>query len=111
MKLKFITKQQHKPFFLYLPYHSVHTPIQGKRELVERYQQQIERTGRKFNPAYAAMAHSLDENVGRVGHAVHDGIRKPRAVPSRISARTACPTQLARLISQLKAPCQEQQEH
>ncbi len=54
------------PFFLHLAYHTVHTPIEGKPETVERYRDQIEPGMRHTNPGYAAMVHSLDENVGRV---------------------------------------------
>ncbi|MAG93847.1 MAG: hypothetical protein CMJ48_08880 [Planctomycetaceae bacterium] len=64
--LEFISESREKLFFLYLPYHSVHTPIQGKPELVKQYREQKERTGKDFDPEYAAMLHSLDENVGRI---------------------------------------------
>lgn len=55
-----------KPFFLHLAYHTVHTPIEGKPDLVERYRETIRPGVRHQNPGYAAMVHSLDENVGRV---------------------------------------------
>ncbi len=55
-----------RPFFLNLCYHTVHTPIEGKPELVERYQARLGPNLRHRNAAYAAMVHSLDENVGRV---------------------------------------------
>ncbi len=55
-----------RPFFLYQAYHSVHTPIQGKPELVDRYADEMQRSGRTFNAQYAAMIHSLDEGVGRI---------------------------------------------
>ncbi len=64
--LTFIDSHRDKPFFLYQSYHSVHVPIQGKAELVRFYKRRMEELGRKFNPAYAAMVHSLDENVGRI---------------------------------------------
>jgi arylsulfatase A-like enzyme len=64
--LKFIEENQGRPFFLYLPYHTVHTPIQGKKELVELYTQRMKPGQKNTNPAYAAMVHSLDENVGRI---------------------------------------------
>jgi arylsulfatase A-like enzyme len=64
--LKFIGANRATPFFLYLPYYAVHTPIEGKPGLVESYTRRMERTGEKFNPAYAAMVHGLDENVGRI---------------------------------------------
>jgi arylsulfatase A-like enzyme len=64
--LKFIDAHQREPFFLYLPYHAVHTPIQGKKELVELYEKRIKTGQRNTNTAYAAMVHTLDENVGRI---------------------------------------------
>ena len=55
-----------RPFYLNLWYHTVHTPIEGKPELVERYRKKIKPDSVRKNPHYAAMVHSLDENVGRV---------------------------------------------
>lgn len=55
-----------QPFFINLWYHSVHTPIEGKPELVEHYTNKITENHIQKNPHYAAMVHSLDENVGRV---------------------------------------------
>ena len=64
--MRFIEANRRGPFFLYQSYHSVHTPIQGKPELVAEYEKRIEELDVEFNPAYAAMVHSLDENVGRI---------------------------------------------
>ena len=55
-----------RPFFLNLWYHAVHTPIEGKPELVELYRKRIKPHSIRKNPHYAAMVHSLDENIGRV---------------------------------------------
>ncbi len=55
-----------QPFFLYFHYHTPHTPIQGKKELVEYYQKKVKSTLVHQNPTYAAMVQSLDESVGRV---------------------------------------------
>lgn len=55
-----------RPFFINLWYHSVHTPIEGKPGLVEYYEKKITDKHVQRNPHYAAMVHSLDENVGRV---------------------------------------------
>jgi len=55
-----------RPFFLNLWYHAVHTPIEGKPELVELYRKRIKPDSIRKNPHYAAMVHSLDENIGRV---------------------------------------------
>ncbi len=55
-----------QPFFLYLAHHAPHTPIEGKPELVRRYEDKITPHSRHRNPAYAAMIHSLDVSVGRI---------------------------------------------
>lgn len=64
--LKVIDRAGDRPFYLNLAYHSVHTPIEGKPALVERYKGKLAPGLHHRNPAYAAMVHSLDENVGRV---------------------------------------------
>ncbi len=64
--LRFLEDRGDGPFFLYLPYHVVHTPIQGKKELVAEYEKRMKPGQKNTNPAYAAMVHVLDENVGRV---------------------------------------------
>jgi len=61
----FIEKNKDKPFFLHFATHSVHTPIQGKATLVAKYKDAPATKAHK-NPVYAAMVHSLDENVGRI---------------------------------------------
>lgn len=55
-----------QPFYVNLWFHTVHTPIEGKPELVEYYENKITDDHVQRNPHYAAMVHSLDENVGRV---------------------------------------------
>ncbi len=55
-----------RPFFLYLAHHAPHTPIEGKPEVVRRYQARIKAGMRHRNAAYAAMVESLDDSVGRV---------------------------------------------
>jgi arylsulfatase A len=55
-----------RPFFLNLWYHTVHTPIEGKPQLVDDYKKKIRPESKWKNPHYAAMVHSLDENVGRI---------------------------------------------
>jgi len=61
-----IEKWRDQPFFLYLPHFAVHTPIQGRADLVAKYQQKLKPGLRHNNPAYAAMVESLDAAVGRV---------------------------------------------
>ena len=64
--LKLLDSHDDQPFFLHLAFYSVHTPIEGKSSLVERYGEKIDDGMFHRNPAYAAMVHSVDENVGRV---------------------------------------------
>jgi arylsulfatase A-like enzyme len=64
----FIKEAGDAPFFLYLPFFTVHTPIQGREDLVEYYRKKLEQRedSIQYNPEYAAMVHCMDENVGRV---------------------------------------------
>jgi arylsulfatase A-like enzyme len=64
--LRIMDKSKDKPFYLNLCYHTVHTPIEGKAELVEHYKNKVKPGMRHQNYEYAAMVHSLDENVGRI---------------------------------------------
>ncbi|HUT33103.1 MAG TPA: sulfatase [Planctomycetota bacterium] len=67
--LKFIESHKDKPFFLYLSYHTVHIPLEARKELVEKYRAKLtpgQAPPQQCNPAYAAMIEALDENVGRV---------------------------------------------
>lgn len=64
--LKIMEGAKDGPFFLNLWYHTVHTPIEGKPRLVEYYNKKIRAGMSHQNAGYAAMVHSLDENVGRL---------------------------------------------
>ena len=43
--LKLIESHRDKPFFLYLPYYDVHTPIQAKDPLIQKYKEKAKRMG------------------------------------------------------------------
>ncbi len=64
--LGFIEKNKDRPFFLYLPHYAVHTPIQAKPEITEKYKAKIKPDDPQNRPDYAAMVQSVDESVGRV---------------------------------------------
>ena len=65
--LEFIEANRQRPFFLYQTYHSVHTPIQAKKEYQDKYQRKPAPVGSKHHhAAYAGMVQSLDENCGRI---------------------------------------------
>jgi len=63
--VKFIEDSKNRPFFLYLSHHAVHTPIQAKKELIEKYKKK-KGDDVHNNPTYAAMIESMDESVGSV---------------------------------------------
>ncbi|MDY8134170.1 sulfatase [Aquimarina sp. 2201CG5-10] len=69
--ISFIEKNKEKPFFLYLPYFTVHTPLQGKEELISKYETKIN-NDKRFNSKYGAMVESLDKNVGRLLHTLKE---------------------------------------
>ncbi|HUV62532.1 MAG TPA: sulfatase-like hydrolase/transferase [Sedimentisphaerales bacterium] len=60
----FIRRHKDKPFFLYMAHYAVHTPIQAKQDLVEKYKAKTP-TDQK-NPAYAGMIESVDDAVGKI---------------------------------------------
>ncbi len=64
--VKIIEESPDKPFFLYLPHFAVHTPIQGRADIVAKYQSKLKLHHRHRNIEYAAMVESLDAAVGSV---------------------------------------------
>lgn len=60
--VSFIETNKDKPFFLYLTHYAVHTPIQAKEELTQKYQQKP-KTPHHKNAKYAAMIESVDHSV------------------------------------------------
>ncbi len=64
--IEFISAKDERPFFLYLPYYTVHTPLMGKPELREKYQVREPINGQGHQADYAAMVENMDHNVGRI---------------------------------------------
>jgi arylsulfatase A-like enzyme len=64
--IEFIEANKDRRFFLYQSYHSVHVPIEGRRELVAEHGARARKLGLELNAHYAAMIQSLDEGVGRI---------------------------------------------
>ena len=60
----FIETHRDRPFFLYLSHYAVHSPLQAKPELVQKYEGAA-KTNQKV-PVYAAMVESVDDAVGKV---------------------------------------------
>jgi len=81
---RFIEAHQGKPFFAYLPFLAVHTPIQARPDLIEKYERkkanappdawgrERERQVRlvQNHAVYAAMVEQMDSAIGRVLAAV-----------------------------------------
>ena len=81
--LKFLEANKDRPFLLYLSHYAVHTPIESKEELTDKYEAKAAKMpkpkGPRFipvylrfktrcvqdNPAFAGMVQSVDESVGR----------------------------------------------
>ena len=63
--MDFVEKYRDTTFFLYLPFYTVHTPIMGKEELIEKFRDKEGSNGQN-RPDYAAMVASMDENVGKL---------------------------------------------
>ncbi len=61
--IQFIEEQKENPFFIFVSFNAVHTPLQAKKEDIDKFDAQFSDKVRMKN---AAMTHSLDENVGRI---------------------------------------------
>jgi arylsulfatase A-like enzyme len=68
---KFLDANREKPFFLYFPHYTVHTPLKAKPETIAKYPGKLE-LGKQSNPTYAAMIESMDDSIGRVLKKIDD---------------------------------------
>ncbi len=61
----FIQQNKAKPFFVYLPFYDVHTPLQTSPDLKEKYTQ---KAGNEWqsHAVYAGMIETVDRNVGHI---------------------------------------------
>lgn len=66
--IQFIQNKKDSSFFVELNFYAPHVPIEGKPELVKKYELKRKATGHKGLPEdeYAAMVENIDYNVGRV---------------------------------------------
>jgi arylsulfatase A-like enzyme len=80
--LKFLDENNGRPFLLYLSHYAVHTPLESKKDLTEKYQAKADKLPpqqARFVPegdietrqiqdhaVYAGMVQSVDESVGRI---------------------------------------------
>jgi len=66
-----LEKFKDDPFFMYFPFYSIHTPLQGRPDLKKKY-----KNNKQVHADYAAMVECLDENVGRLMGALDElGLR------------------------------------
>ncbi|MBL9095193.1 MAG: sulfatase [Planctomycetaceae bacterium] len=80
---KFMEENRDRPFFVYFPHYTVHTPLEAKPEVVAKYEAKIAKLGLtpkanatgvrdlqtqhpQRNAVYAAMIESCDDSVGRI---------------------------------------------
>jgi len=80
--IKFIIENKDNPFFLYLSYYTVHTPIQAAKKHIDKYTEKRDKLALQEvphnkegegwtklvqeNAAFASMVAAMDENVGRI---------------------------------------------
>ena len=65
----FMARNKERPFFCYLSYFAVHTPIQPKEGSTKKFEEKVETkqaAAGQDNAKYAGMVATLDANVGRV---------------------------------------------
>lgn len=68
--VEFIQRHKEEPFFLYLSHYAVHTKLEGKEDLVSRFEKKPHagegNTAPRNNPHLAAQLKSIDEGVGMI---------------------------------------------
>lgn len=62
---EFISENKNNKFFLYLPFYTVHTPIQPQLHRVDKYRN-TKPNGLQNSINYAGMVDAMDENVGEI---------------------------------------------
>lgn len=64
--IKFIKNNKDKPFFVYLPFYAVHTPLGTTKVLEAKYKQKEGDNSIQDNAVYAGMIETVDKNIGRL---------------------------------------------
>lgn len=64
--LDFIQRHRNHPFFLYLPYNTIHAPIMAPRALVAKHRARPGSDLPENNPVIAAMMEQFDDSIGRI---------------------------------------------
>ena len=76
--IEFIRERRPRPFFAYVAYYDVHTPLEAKPELVAKYRAKLNRLAAEGRspqhnvPVYAAMVENADMNIGRLLAALNE---------------------------------------
>lgn len=63
--LEFLDKNKDRPFFLYVTHNTIHSPVLGKKKLVDKYRNKAGADLPQNNPVVAAMIEELDNSVGK----------------------------------------------
>jgi arylsulfatase A-like enzyme len=66
----FMERQKDEPFFVNYWQFSVHAPFNAKADLIEAYRNRVDPKNPQQSPTYAAMIHSMDDNVGKILDAI-----------------------------------------
>ncbi len=67
--IHFMGMERNHPFFIYLPFYNVHTPLEGRPDLLKKYEIRLadhQNDSIQRNPHFLAMTEAVDENVGRI---------------------------------------------
>ena len=70
--VSFIAGNAARPFFIYLNYWDVHTPIKARPEVIAKYEKKLAggQWDKPWNATYAAMVEAVDTGIGRIREAV-----------------------------------------
>lgn len=60
--IEFIDRNKSNPFFIYLAYNAIHTPLQAKQEDLDKF----EKVKDKDRRTYDAMMNNMDEGIGKL---------------------------------------------
>ncbi len=69
--IQFMRDNQDTSFFAYLPFYTVHTPLQGKQDLIDKYLE-LPRIQSQKQAIYGAMVEAMDMNIGRLMSALRE---------------------------------------
>lgn len=64
--LEFLERNKDRPFFLYVPHNTIHSPIRGKKKLIDKYRSKPGSELPENNPVLGAMIEDLDNSVGKL---------------------------------------------